>query len=581
MDGHVKVLARVLLYARTVRHLRWEQWWYRALRFVPRQLPPPRPDQGEWQRAPGALGEEVRAWGPRDDGTLQRAREVVDGTFRFLNRAHTLRTIDWNARRVSHLWSYNLHYFDYAVDLARAYRSTGERRYARRFAELADDWIESTEPGKGDGWEPYPTSLRIVNWLYALLLLQDAVEEPTRSRIEESLVEQLHFLAARLELHLLANHLQKNVKALVLGGLYFDGRAPAAWRRRGLRLLWRELLEQVLPDGAQYERSPMYHAIALADYLELFALLRSSGESIPDSARKRVEAMVLAFGVLARPSGSLHLFNDAANGIAPQRDWLDRMARRVLGRHVPVKQGQVSLPQGGFYGYVGPGERLLVDCGEPGPSYQPGHAHCGLLGFELDVDRRPLVVDSGVSGYGDDPLREYVRSTRAHNTITIDGKDQSEVWGTFRVAGRARLLNVKSGMTPGGYVLEAAYAPYHDRHAMHSRRIRGGSGHWQIVDRVRGARGARLTSYLHVHPDWTIEPREQALVARCGKRVVRIEPFGFDRITIVEGRRDPVQGWYCPEFGKAVAAPVLVMTIDQNDSRESGYAIERMDAIDG
>ena len=83
-------------------------------------------------------------------------------------------------------------------------------------------------------------------------------------------------------------------------------------------------------------------------------------------------------------------------------------------------------------------DMLVVDCGEVGPDYQPGHAHCDTLSFELASDGRTIIVDSGVYDYEDSEMRRYVRSTRAHNTAMVDGCEQSEIWGAFRVARRAR-----------------------------------------------------------------------------------------------------------------------------------------------
>ncbi len=521
-----------------------------------------------------------------------RGHAVVEGRFAFLNHEETFGELDWSRRHVSHLWSYNLHYFDYALDLARAFGATGEERYVRRFEELALGWVRGTDPGRGDGWEPYAIPLRVVNWIYALLLLGDAVRPEARKELEGSLAAQLPFLERRLEYHILANHLQKNFKALAVGGLFFQGPAAERWLRKGERGSWRELFEQVLPDGAQYERSPMYHAIATADYLELISLFRQAGRPVPPEAAVRVEAMVDAMGILTRPDGSLHLFNDAANGIAPERADVDALARAVLGRGVPSPEGLVALPDAGYWGVVdaAAGTRLLVDAGDPGPRYQPGHAHCDLLSFELDLAGRRFAVDAGVHGYDGDPYREYVRSTRAHNTVMIGDREQAEVWATFRMARRPRKITGRAVLDGAELRFEGSYRPYHHRRATHVRRIEGRAGRWRVTDRVDGAPGARLKSFLHLHPDWTVERAGGRLLARTrdavgaggsGAAVVAIQPFGMDALRIVEGEMDPVQGWHCPEFGKALPSPALELTVERNDGREAGWEIELLERNDG
>lgn len=566
------------LYFETLRRLRWEQVAYRVVRRVQARLPwnPPVGVTGPTSARFQALARAADAWAPSDpDATVRTADRVSAGTFEFLNRSETLPEVNWTRRYVNALWSYDLHAFGFAPQLAWSYRLTGEARFARTFERLALEWIAQTEGRVGDGWHMYPVAVRIFNWIHALLVLGDAVEPAVRERIERSLTEQSGYLASRLELHILGSHFQKDLTALVAAGLYMRGDAPARWLRRGRRLLWRELREQTLDDGCQFERSPMYHAIALGDHLQVLSLLRAAKESVPAEAERRVSAMLDAFGVLCRPDGRLHLFNDAANGNAPSRAWLDRLGRTVLGRGVPAPTGELKLPDAGYFGWTDAKgrERVMVDCGEPGPSYQPGHGHCDMLSFELDVDGQSLVVDSGVSGYEDDPLRSYVRSTRAHSTVQIGEQEQSEVWGTFRMARRAVPRGVESDGDAHGFRFVGACSPYHDRRATHRRTLQGGRGRWTVTDRVDGAHGVPLRGFLHLHPDWRIEINGSRARARANGRTVEIGFFGVDGLRLVAGAREPARGWYCPEFGIALEAPVVEMTIAANDGHDFGYVI--------
>lgn len=570
-------LARALLYARTLRHLTPEQLAFLPLRRVQSRLPPPRVGPGEpldsARAAPVAA--ELVAIGPGDAaGRIARADDVCRGVFRFLNHAETLtEPPDWTARQVGHLWSYHLHYFAYAVDLAWAWRTTGDGKYPRRFESLALGWIRATEGGRGDGWEPYALATRALHWTEALLLFGDAIDVDARDAIARSLWRQLAVLERRLERHLQGNHLQRDLQALAVGGLMFGGADAARWRARGARGLWRELLGQVLADGGHYERSPMYHAVALDDFLRSAALLRAAGQAVPEEAAERMRRMTRAFGVLCRPDGALHLFNDAAHGEAPSRADVDALARRVLKEGVPISDGALELPETGYFGWTDGGTRILVDCGVPGPAHQPGHAHCDLLSFELDLGGRPVIVDAGVSGYEGDPFRAYSRSTRAHNTVSIGGREQSEVWGTFRLGGRAAPVDPVLRADTRGARFDGGCRPWHDRRTVHRRTVEIESGHIEIADRVEGSAGAGLESYLHLHPDFVLHREEGAWIAAAGEARVRIEPFGADEVTAHRGEHDPVQGWHLPEFGRAVPAPALRMTVRANDGRTFGYRI--------
>ena len=562
-------------YLRTLRHLHWRQWVFRPLRLVQRLAPPARVQAHADPARLAPLAAALLATGPGDAAArLRRAEEACAGRFVFLGQELLLRRVDWRRRYLSPLWSFHLHYFDYAADLAWAYRLTGQERFVRRLEELATGWIEATAGGGGDAWHPYPVSVRVQNWVRALLLAGDGLRPAARETLTASLAAQLGLLERRLEWQVLANHLLKNLCALLLGGACFAGAAAERWRSRGLRRLGAQLREQVLADGTHCERAPMYHAMAFADLLEVLLLLGASGQAVPPDVSARTASMAAALGRLSRPDGTLHLLNDSAQEQAPPLAWIDALSRRLLGSAVAAAEGAWRLPHGGFAGYADPtaGERLVVDCGGPGPAYQPAHAHCGAMGFELDLLHRPVVVDSGVCGYEGDRYREYVRSTRAHSTVMIGGREQSEVWGTFRVGGRAEVpfVHLEPGGTPR---LEAGCRPWYDRRVLHRRSFTRQAGGWRVSDRVEGAPGAPLQSFLHLHPDAEVERAGPALRARFAEGVVEVAIHGADEIVLHQGAENPLQGWWCPAFGRALPAPVLELRVGANDGREFGYSL--------
>ena len=197
---------------------------------------------------------------------------------------------------------------------------------------LIADWITENAPGTGTGWEPYPCSLRIVNWVKWTL-----AGNPLSEAAHQSLAIQTRWLTRRMEWHLLGNHLFANAKALVFAGLYFDGREAARWLDAGSRILAREMPEQILPDGGQFELSPMYHALALEDLLDLVNIARAFGRN--DLAREwgiPVAAMLDWLGKMTHPDGGIAFFNDAAFGIAPDTRQLFDYAKR-LGFASPAK----------------------------------------------------------------------------------------------------------------------------------------------------------------------------------------------------------------------------------------------------
>lgn len=527
----------------------------------------------------GALADEaVRLETDRvDDAT---ARGVLEYRFCFLSLERRLTEIDWSVEYVSPLWTYHLHYFDYAVDLATAWRSTDDERYVERYLELWNEWLDAASKGEAR-IEPYPTSVRCMNALRSLWLLHGRVPEDFADRLLRAIHAQLDWLDGNLERHLRANHLQKNLTALAWGSLAFGGERAAGWRSCRDEL-WTELREQVLPDGGHFERSPMYHAAALDDFLRTLALCHAAGVRVPNDIRVRLAAMTRALQWLSRADGTLHLFNDAANAAQPSAREVVGLARQVLREDFPEPSGVFALRDTGYYGTVDPaaGRRLVIDAGPLGPSYQPGHAHCDMLSFELDFAGQPVVVDSGVHGYDGDPYREYVRSTRAHNTVAIDGREQHEMWATFRVAGRGEIVRADCRETTEGFLFEGVCRPYHRRRAVHRRAIVLRGDELTVIDKVEGAEGCLLTSWLHLHPDLRLKRADSGFVAvthgPSAPLRVSIEVFGTNEVVVRRGERDPVQGWYCPEFGMAMDAAALELCVVARVGLEFGYRIRRI-----
>ena len=333
--------------------------------------------------------------------------------FTFLNVA--AKPKGWNDASVELLWRYNLHYFDYLHSGSSADAT---------WRNLVLRWIAENPKGAFPGWDPYPTSLRIVNWVKWLSACgsQLDVDADAIVRIEASLRAQTAWLMGHLEYQLLANHLLANAKALVVAGKYFGS---SAWYGKGMSIYRRQLPEQTCGDGVNFERSPMYHAIIFEDMLDL---AERTGEPLfMDYAAK----MATGMKVLTGPDGKIAKFNDAAEGIAKApADLLARAERLRL--QACETQGNKS----GFLRKEAGKWVLLAKTGEIGPSYQPGHAHADTYSFELWKDGKKVVGDTGCSTYVPGAIRSYERSTKAHNTVVVDGENSSEVWASHRVGRR-------------------------------------------------------------------------------------------------------------------------------------------------
>ncbi len=469
-------------YWRTLRHLRAGQVVGRVRHRLHRPrvraaaAPPRRGPAGTWVEAARRLASLV---GPHE--------------FSFLNERHVLRAGAWDDASIARLWRYNLHYFD-DLNASGAAQRRGQHR------ALIEQWIAENPPARGTGWEPYPASLRIVNWI-KWSMAGNAFEPHWL----HSLAIQVRWLSERLETHLLGNHLFANAKALVFAGLYFDGGEAARWFETGCAILARELDEQILADGGHFERSPMYHALALEDVLDLVDVIAALGPQLPRAAalattlRAKVGPMQRWLRTLTHPDGTLAMFNDCAMEIAPSATELTRLAAALGLPPVPAPTAGVTrLDPSGYLRLELGAAVALVDVAPIGPDYLPGHAHADTLSFELSLHGRRVVVNAGTSCYGDDARRRYERSTAAHSTVQVDGVDSSEVWSGFRVGRRARPVGTRLEADALPWRLCAAHDGY--RHLpgrpQHERSWQLDHGELVVRDRVAGGSPAAVARYL-------------------------------------------------------------------------------------
>lgn len=425
--------------------------------------------------------------------------------FRFLNAEHEiLRSADWNSFEIPKLWMYNLHYFD---DL----NADGTASRLEWHRDLIARWIAENPPGHGTGWEPYPLSLRIINWI-KWAQSGHALDEVAR----HSLAVQARFLTLRLERHLLGNHLFTNAKALIFAGCFFKGDEAEDWLHCGLNLLTCEIPEQILSDGGHFERSTMYHALVLEDMLDLINVTQRFSPQLPPALQKdiadwpqRARCLHVWLLTMCHPDGDIGLFNDAAFDISPSVSELDAYARRVLTDVVtPSQLSFTHLKDSGYIRLVHGPAVALLDVAPIGPDYLPGHGHADTLSFELSVGVQRVLVNSGTSCYGSDAERLRQRGTAAHNTVIVNGQDSSEVWGGFRVARRAYPFGLYIEHSAEGTETEVQCA--HNGYArlsgkpIHYRTWRMNGHGLTVIDRVEGGY-LSAEARFHFHPSVVVQ----------------------------------------------------------------------------
>ena len=369
-----------------------------------------------------------------------------DNQFLFLNKTKKFNNgVNWNFQDFGKLWNYNLQYFDFLHD-----KSIAEQEKI----SWVDSFAKAILTGEVKA-EPFPVSLRLVNWVLFYSSSNYQGEE-----FKRSLLLQIGYLEKNREFHLLANHLLENNISLAICGFALR---DEQFTRRYMQSVLNELDRQVHPDGGHYEGSPMYHCLLLAKLLLLIDVAENHTYelSVLNLLKKKASVMLGWLAAFCLGTKSYSFVNDAAPGIAPEPAELFERGRLMGLEWQPTK-----LQKSGYRMLGNEHYHLLIDVANIMPAYQPGHAHSDLFHFAMWYQGEPVFSEAGTSTYENNPRRWYERSTVAHNTVSINDGNQSEVWGSFRVGKRAEAIILDDSLTiikasHNGYV--AKYGITHTR----------------------------------------------------------------------------------------------------------------------
>ncbi len=415
---------------------------------------------------------------------LSFKKDSHSATFQFLNQSHTFgKQIDWNWIEHGKLWTYHLNYFDYLnhPDLPS---ETG--------LKLINEYYLSRHEIR-DGLEPYPLSLRGINWIrfFSKHNIHD---------YDTFLYDQYALLRRSLEYHLLGNHLLENAISLAFAATYFGQRE---WASKAIKIIQYELSEQILPDGGHFELSPMYHAIVMYRLSDLYNLVISnpsktkSLSALNDQLVSTLSVMGSWLNTFQFGDGSLGWVNDASISMMPSKvpDLLRYL--KALGIELSSK----PLSSSGYRRFNTPNYEVLIDIGDIGAEYIPGHAHADSLNFILNWAGQPIIVDTGISTYEANERRRIERSTIAHNTVTVKDMNSSDVWASFRVGKRAQSrVNLESASE-----ISATHSGYAHYGVEHLRTWTINDRELSISDQLIG-NGSETSAKLYLHFDHNLTP---------------------------------------------------------------------------
>ena len=539
----------ISLYFHTIRYLKPRQIYYRIWFKIWKP-------HIQKSKAPN-----IRKFKKKFNLPIKKKISLLDeDKFYFLNKSFYLSNVGWDETddNISKLWRYNQHYFD---DL-NAFDSFKRKKWHDK---LIKNWIYQNKLARGVGWESYPTSLRIVNWIKWHF---------SGNKLSESciysLALQARWLSKRIEWHILGNHLFSNAKALIFLGVFFSSKESDNWLKKGLKIINEELDEQVLDDGGNFERSPMYHAIFLEDLLDLINIsLYSSNIIAKNDVNKwiKVSANMLRWSqTMVHPDGEIAFFNDASIGVAPNLNELKIYANYLgINYSSSTFDKLTNLSISGYIRYNSNEAVALIDVAPIGPNYLVGHAHADTLSFELSLFGQRFFVNSGTSEYKVSSVRQYERSTKSHNSVSINNENSSEVWRGFRVARRAYPFDLNTSNSENFVSISCSHDGY--------KRLTGKPIHrrtWQfykssliINDMINGL-FKNAFAYFHLHPQISIKKN------RINKIHLKMPNDQEIILNIKIGKYIIKESYYSAEFGKRIETKCIKIELD----RKKGSRIE-------
>ena len=521
---------RLGLYFHTLRYLKIKQIWFQILYRLYKPQPKVTYFTSSLNHREGVLYDFIEK-----DISLIGARQ-----FRFYGEVGDIGNPCWDDIEKDKLWLYNMHYFD-DLNARDAYRRRGWHK------SLLAGWLTNNRSGKSLGWDPYPLSLRIVNWIK-----WDLSGGELSASCQESLFTQALTLEKKIEYHILGNHLFANAKALVFIGCYFEGADSARLFNKGLQIITKELDIQVLNDGGNFELSPMYHCIFLEDVLDLVNILSvyrpKTGKSAMKSLEVVVPSMLAWLKHMSFEDGGVACFNDAGTNIASAPAHIVKYAERLgfYGNKSPVVKGvsYEHLSDSGYISVTRDDLKMVLDVARLGPDYLLAHAHADTLTFELSIAAQRIVVNSGTSCYGASDRRDFERSTRAHNTVEIDDCSSSEVWSAFRVARRAYPFELKINNSESFLSVKCSHNGYTrlTGSPIHTRSWMVGQEKIIIKDKIMGEFLSAVARFI-LHADVMIDKRDEQTFTLTAPNDIKLT------LSVVSGIPNVVAWKNTNEFG--------------------------------
>lgn len=491
------------------------------------------------------------------------------------------------------VWEPNRHH--QLVVLARAYRATGEERYAKGVVDTIDAWLDANPYGYGMNWRsPLELGIRVINWVCALDLIREsaALDDATFARIRTGAYQHCFDINRKYSQGSSANnHLIGEAAGAYVASLWFN--FPQAWVQASQAILEEQARLQAFADGGTREQATGYQYFVLQFMLVAIIAGKIQGQTFSRKYLAIFKAM-MRFMLELSGAGTMPYFGDYDDGYVIDLGnedprpailramqaavdssaevttceaafWLDVLDRKKPDK--PHHLASTAFPDSGYYLLQSPTDQasLVFDCGNLGFGSIAAHGHADALSFVLRLRGDDILVDPGTYDYFTYPdWRNHFRTTRAHNTIEIDGQDQSTMGGAFLWAWHAAARCRHWAPSDQGGAVAGVHHGY-ERLAdpvSHERRIEMDSNRREIhISDLLTCSGSHIAK-LHFHFDAACDVSQVSdsiLAVRSANVICRMQlPEG--QISLLEGSETPGNGWQSRRYHERV--PSVTVSVE-------------------
>jgi len=507
------------------------------------------------------------------------------------------------------VWEPNRHH--QLVVLGRVWRLSGDIRFAKAVAEQLNSWLRQNPYGVGMNWRSgLELGVRLINWVWALDLIKESkvIDDRLQNKILDCVsrhiweIDRKYSRGSSVNNHLIG----EAAGVFVAAGYFRDLKNSSEWRAKSRAILSREILNQTFPDGGSMEQAVGYHLFVLQFFVIAGIAARAAGEDFPESYWSRMEKMFEFLGVLGEGGDAPPAFGDCDDGYvldignhprsvrewlavgaalfkrsdfktwageyAEPVEWLLGKQGRQRFRRIPEPRSKPitsrAFKDSGYYllqrGEHNSPDRISVvfDCGPLGMGALAAHGHADALSFTLRAFGRDILVDPGTYDYFSYPeWRKYFRSTRAHNTVVIDGQDQSEMLGPFLWGRRAKSECLSwQPSDAGGKVIgrHDGYTHLSDP-VIHKRMLDLDGRELVVRDDIISRGKHEIEIYFHLAEHCVVNPaggNRYRVYVKSG--TIEIELDASLQVESFSGSEDPICGWVSRGYHRKQACTTLV-----------------------